>query len=81
MKQMTKYKYTVFSIYYNVAPDYILLRIRARPACDQPLYSNGDRVAHRTDNSVVALLGLSPEPSHGQGFNPTPSRPWTICAG
>ena len=26
------------------------------PACDQPLYSNGDRVAHRTDNSVAALL-------------------------
>ena len=27
-----------------------------QPACDRPLYSNGDRVAHRTDNSVTALL-------------------------
>jgi len=26
------------------------------PACDQPLHSNGGRVAHRTDNSVAALL-------------------------
>ena len=25
------------------------------PACDQPLYSNGGRVAHRTDNSDMAL--------------------------
>ena len=58
-----------------------LLRIRARPACDQPLYSNGDRVAHRTDNSVVALLELSPETGHGQGFNPAPSHPRTIRAG
>ena len=60
---------------------YILLRIRARPACDQPLHSNGDRVTHRTDNSVVALLGLSPETSHGQGFDPTLLSPRTIRAG
>ena len=60
---------------------YILLRIRARPACDRPLHSNGDRVAHRTDNSVRALLELTPEIGHGQGFNPAPSRPRTIRAG
>ena len=41
------------------------------PACDQPRNSNRDRVAHRTDNSVVTLLGLPPETSHGWGFNPT----------
>ena len=60
---------------------YILLRIRARPACDQPLYSNGDRVACRTDNSVAALLELTPETGRGQGFNPAPFRPRTIRAG
>ena len=53
---------------------YILLRIRARPACDQPLDPNGDRVAHRTDNSVVTLLGQLPETSHGRGFDPTTSQ-------
>ena len=36
--------------------------------------SNGDRLAHRTDNSVVALLGLSPETSHGRGFDPATSQ-------
>ena len=51
-----------------------MLRIHARPACDQPLYPNGDRVAHRTDNSVVALLGLSPETSHGWVFDPATSQ-------
>ena len=60
---------------------YILLRIHARPACDQPLYSNGDRVAHRMDNSVAALLELTPETGRGQGFNPAPFRPRTIRAG
>ena len=29
------------------------------------------RVAHRTDNSVVTLLGLPSETSQGWGFNPT----------
>ena len=62
-------------------PEHQMLRIRARLACDQPLYSNGDRVAHRTDNSVAALLELSPKTGHGQGFNPAPSRPRTIRAG
>ena len=50
------------------------------PACDRPLYSNGDRVAHRTDNSVTALLELTPETGRGQGFNPAPFRPQTIRA-
>ena len=52
------------------------------PACDQPLYANGGRVAHRTDNSDTALpSGTTPETGRGQGFNPAPSRPRTIRAG
>ena len=62
-------------------PEHQMLRIRAHPACDQPLYSNGDRVAHRTDNPVAALLELTPETGRGQGFNPAPFRPRTIRAG
>ena len=53
---------------HNLTP---MLRILARPACDQPRNSNRDRVAHRTDNSVVTLLGLPPETCHGWGFDPT----------
>ena len=41
------------------------------PACDRPRTSNRNRVAHRSDNSVVTLLELSPETSHGWGFNLT----------
>ena len=33
------------------------------PACDQPLYPNGGRVAHRTDNSDVALLEQRQKPA------------------
>ena len=49
---------------------HIVMNLRP-PACDQPRNSNRDRVAHRTDNSVVTLLGLPPGSSHGWGFNPT----------
>ena len=41
------------------------------PACDRPRTSNRNRVAHRSDNSVVTLLEQSPETSHGWGFNLT----------
>ena len=50
---------------------YILLRILARPACDRPRNSNRDASPTGTDNSVVTLLGLPPETSHGWGFNLT----------
>ena len=33
------------------------------PAYDQPLYSNGGRVAHRTDNSDTALLEQRQKPA------------------
>ena len=37
----------------------VLLRILVRPACDRPRNSNRDRVAHRSDNSVVTLPGTT----------------------
>ena len=41
------------------------------PACDRPRTSNRNRVAHRSDNSVVTLLEQSPETSHGWVVNLT----------
>jgi len=38
---------------------YYIVRILVRPACDRPRNSNRDRVAHRSDNSVVTLLGTT----------------------
>ena len=64
----------------NPTPDTNVANSRP-PACDRPLYTNGDRVAHRTDNSVTALLELTPKTGCEQGFNPAPSRPQTIRAG
>ena len=50
---------------------YIYIVTNSRPpACDQPLHSNGDRVAHRTDNSDTVL----PE----QRRNPTADRDLTL---
>ena len=47
---------------------YILFRISVRPACDRPRNSNRDRVAHRSDNSVVTLLEQRQELVTGGGL-------------
>ena len=49
---------------------YILLRIRARPACDQPLHSNGDRVAHRRTIQSWPFWDYRQNPATGRDLTP-----------
>ena len=60
------------SIYVYVYVYNILLRILARPACDRPLRSNGDRLAHRHGQFCRSPSSLTLESSYGQGFSPCP---------
>ena len=43
--------------------------ILARPACDRPLHSNGDRLAHRHGQFSRSPTSLTLESGYGQGFS------------
>ncbi len=66
------YIYTYIYIYIYLD---ILLRILARPACERPRDSNGDRVAHRTCNSVVICWNKRQQPITGGFLIPTTTEP------
>ena len=62
-------------------PVVLWLRILARPACDRPLNSNGDRVAHRNGQFSRDPLGTTAkEPVTGEGLTSPPPSPQTTRA-